>query len=113
MAAVVYLVPDLFFAARILEAARQLGLEVESARDAEALAASARGARLVLLDLRSPDALRALELLAADPPAPAVPVVGFVDHERVEMFERARAKGCRVLSKRQFSSDLPGLLAGC
>jgi CheY-like chemotaxis protein len=111
VAPVVYLVQDLLFTSKIRETAAQLGVEVEGARDAAGLAAAARGARLVLLDLRRPDALGALELLAADPATAAVPSVGFVDHERTDVMQAAAARGCgRVLAKGRFASELPALL---
>ena len=112
-AQVVYLVQDLFFAARIEEAAAQLGLAAVRAADAAALSSAAPGARLLILDLRRPDALHALEQLATDPRAAEVRTVGFIDHENVAAMEAARARGCgTVLSKRKFSSELPALLAG-
>jgi CheY-like chemotaxis protein len=111
MAEVVYLVRDLLFTSKIQEAARHLGVAVAGAPDAAALVAAARAARLVVLDLRLTDALGALELLRADPEAARVPSVGFVDHERTDLMEAARARGCgRVLAKGQFASALPALL---
>ena len=39
--------------------------------------------------------------------------VGFIDHERVEIMDEARAKGCTdVMAKGQFANALPKLLAG-
>ena len=112
MAALVYLVDDLFFVARIRETAAALGLDATSARDPESMVATAREAKLVILDLRRPDALRALDLLAADPTACLVRSLGFIDHENVEGMDAARRHGCgMVLSKRKFASDLPALLA--
>jgi hypothetical protein len=115
MPAVVYLVDDLFFVAKIRDAAAQVGVEVERAADPAGLAAlAAAGARLAIVDLRRGDALAALERLAADPGMRDVRTVGFVDHERVDAMESARAHGCAVvLSKRRFATDLPGLLAAC
>ena len=110
-ARVVYLVRDLLFTAKIREAAERLGLTAGGARDAEALAAAARGARLVIVDLRVPEALRALELLARDPATAALPSVGFVDHERLDVMETASALGCKtVLAKGRFATELPRLL---
>jgi len=111
MAAVVYLVQDLFFVGKIEEAAAQLGVDAVRAADAPALSSAAAHARLVILDLRRPDALEALDALSTR--APGVRIVGFIDHENVAAMEAARARGCgTVLSKRKFSSELPVLLAG-
>ncbi len=111
MADVVYLVRDLVFASKIGEAAAHLGVEVRSARDAEAVVGMAHGARLVLVDLRDAEGMRALELLARDPETAGVESVGFVGHERLDVMETARALGCgTVLAKGAFASGLPALL---
>jgi hypothetical protein len=108
----VYLVQDLFFVAKIRDAADRLGIAQHAAPDARALPAAARGASLVIVDLRRPDALAALDALAADPATAAIRSVGFVDHENVETIAAARARGCTtVLSKRRFASELPAILA--
>jgi AmiR/NasT family two-component response regulator len=111
MADVVYLVRDMMFTSKIREVAAQLGLDARAALDPATLSRAAAGARLVIIDLRLPQALDALDALTADPAAAAVPRVGFVDHEKVEVMEQARARGCgRVLTKGQFARDLPSLL---
>src|SRR5439155_7549844 len=103
---------DMMFTSKIREVATQLGLEARGAPDPAALASAAAAARLVIVDLRLPQALDALEALAADPAAAGVPRVGFVDHEKVELMDAARARGCtRVLTKGQFAKELPSLLA--
>lgn len=109
---VVYLVRDLLFVAKIRETADQLGVPVAPARDPEALRALAPGARLVIVDLRRPDALQALALLAENPATAGVPSVAFVDHERTDLMDAATAAGCRtVLAKGKFAAELPALLA--
>ena len=114
MASVAYLVRDLFFVSKIRETAAQLGVDVERAADAEALGLAAREARLVIVDLRLPEAEEALARVVADPASAGARTVGFVDHENVAAMEAARARGCgTVLSKRKFSSELPALLTAC
>jgi CheY-like chemotaxis protein len=112
MADVVYFARDMVFTSKIREVARQVGANVQSARDPAALAAqAAAGARLVIIDLRLPEALDALAALQADPACSAVATVGFVDHEKTDVMEAARARGCReVLTKGQFAHALPRLL---
>ncbi|HZP41670.1 MAG TPA: hypothetical protein VFD84_09170 [Candidatus Binatia bacterium] len=110
MAAVVYFVQDLLFTSKIREAASALGVEVAAARDPEALREAARAARLVVVDLRLPAALRALDALAADGAGARLRVVGFVDHERTDVMDAARARGCEALAKGQFASMLPALV---
>jgi CheY-like chemotaxis protein len=108
---VLYVVRDLLFVSKIREAAEPLGLAVTGVRDVETLASVARDARLVILDLALPQALRALEVLATTPETAAVPTVGFVGHERVDVMETARALGCRqVLAKGEFAGKVAGLL---
>lgn len=112
MAEIVHLIRDLLFVSKLREAAQAHRVEVQGTRSAEDCAAAARRARLVVLDLRLPEALRALELLAADPVTATVRSVGFVDHERTDVMETARALGCgRVLAKGQLAAELPRLVA--
>jgi hypothetical protein len=103
---VVFWVQDLLFVSKIREVARTLGVEAKSVRDADALAAAASNATLVVLDLRLPTALPALERLAGTP----VKKVGFIDHERTDVMERARELGCIALAKGKFSTELPTLM---
>jgi hypothetical protein len=105
MADVVYWVQDLLFVSKIREVAQQLQLAAAPVRDADALVASAREARLVIVDLRLPAALDALERLPRE-----LPKVGFIDHERTDVMERAQALGCRALAKGAFSKELPRLM---
>ena len=104
---IVFWVQDLLFVSKIREVARTLGVEAKSVRDADALAAAAPEASLVVLDLRLPTALPALERIAATP----VKKVGFIDHERTDVMESARERGCKALAKGKFSTELPLLLA--
>jgi hypothetical protein len=106
MAAVVYLVTDLLFTSKIRETATQLGLEVAGVRSAAEVAQATAAARVFIVDLRRPDALAALEA-----GAPGATRIGFVDHERTDVMEAARALGCTALAKGKFSSDLPKFLA--
>ena len=111
MAPVVYLVRDLFFVGKIREAAERLGFEVRRASDPAEVHEAARDAALVILDLRLPEALDALDRLAADTATANIPSVGFIDHENVETMRLATTRGCgTVLSKRRFSLELPELL---
>ncbi len=109
---IVYLCTDLLFTSKIRETARALGREATAVRDAASLAAAARGAEVVLVDLRRPDALDALEALGREPEAGGARVFGFVDHERTDRMEQARQRGCTPLAKGKFSADLKHLMAG-
>ena len=112
MAKVAYLCTDLLFTSKIRETAQALGHETEASRDVQSLAAAAREARLVIIDLRRPDALRALTHLRAEAATANVPAIGFCDHERTDLMESAHKAGCSlVLAKGKFSSDLRRLLS--
>jgi hypothetical protein len=111
MATVVYFVKDLLFSSKIREIASQAGVSVEPFRDPKQLAAAAKTAKLVIVDLRIPEALQALELISADPEAKNVQSVGFIDHEKVDLMELASSKGCKkVLAKGRFTNELPMLI---
>ena len=96
---------DLLFTSKIRETAAQLGLDVQAVRAAGDVPAATGEARFFIVDLRRPDALAALEAAA-----PAAKKIGFVDHERTDVMEAARARGCVALAKGKFSSELPRLL---
>jgi len=113
MADVVHFITDMLFASKVREAAKHVGLTIQGARDPQALAAAAREAKLVIVDLRVPRALDALDALGADPTARAVPlqIVAFIDHERTDLMDEARARGAgQVMAKGQFANALPKLL---
>ena len=59
MADVVHFITDMLFASKVREAAKHLGLTIQGVRDPQALAAAAREAKLVIVDLRVPRALEA------------------------------------------------------
>jgi DNA-binding NarL/FixJ family response regulator len=113
MADVVYLIQDMLFTSKIREVAKQVGVSVQGTRDVAGLAAAAAvGAKLVIVDLRLPVAVEALARLGADAATRAIPSVGFIDHEKTDVMDEARARGCgQVMAKGQFATALPKLLA--
>jgi len=112
MADVVYLIQDMLFSSKIREVAKQTGVTIASAREPAAFATAAREAKLAIVDLRLPTAMAALDALAAAAgPAGGVRTIGFVEHERTDVMDLARAKGCAdVMAKGQFANALPKLL---
>jgi hypothetical protein len=113
MADVVYMISDMLFSSKLREAAKATGVTVQATRDAAAWAAAAREAKLAILDLRIPAALAALDALGTATPPQSLRSVGFIDHERTDVMDQARAKGCTdVMAKGQFANALPKLLAG-
>jgi DNA-binding NarL/FixJ family response regulator len=112
MADVFTFVRDMMFTSKIREVARQLGVTVAAIRDPAALPAPEPGTRLVILDLRLPEALGLLVTLASSAPHQGLRTIGFVDHERIDVMDAARKAGCsEVMAKGQFSNSLPKLLA--
>ena len=113
---VVAVVPDLFFAAKIGETAKQVGAEVEFARSAEDLLRRAQEQpALIVLDLNAQglDTVAAIERLKADVQARGLPLVGFVRHEMSALINSARQAGCeQVLSRNAFAKHLPEILRG-
>jgi len=108
-------VPDLFFAAKIGETARQIGVAIEFASSRQALLDKAsRAPALVILDLGAAalDPIGLIAKLKADPALRSTRVVGFVNHERTDLIEQARQAGCdEVLTRGAFTKGLPGILA--
>jgi CheY-like chemotaxis protein len=106
-------VPDLLFASKIGETARQLGVAVEFASSArDVLERTSASPALVILDLGAA-ALEPIGLIAslkADPLRRAR-VVGFVNHERSDLIEQARQAGCdEILTRGAFAKGLAGIL---
>jgi CheY-like chemotaxis protein len=111
LADVVHFITDMLFASKVREAAKHVGLTIQGARDPQAFATAAREAKLVIVDLRVPQALEALDALASDAATRAIPSVAFIDHERTDLMDAARAKGAgQVMAKGQFANALPKLL---
>jgi len=112
MGRVLALVDDLFFRAKIVETARQAGVEVACFATPEDLVEEAREhvPSLIVVDLNSDqEPLAILDLLG---PGNSVPVVGFLSHVQTELAEKARQAGItRVMPRSEFSKELPSILA--
>lgn len=111
MADVLALIDDLFFQAKLLETARQLGVAVRvvSNGDALAQAAAAQPPALVLVDLNARQgALDGLRRVCAGNPTE---VVAFLSHVQTDLAAQARVAGCtQVLPRSKFTADLPEIL---
>jgi DNA-binding NarL/FixJ family response regulator len=111
MAEVVALVDDLFFQAKLLETAKQVGVELRTCATADALDAEIAQAppRLVVVDLNGrSEPFKALERLSAG----TIPSIAFLSHVQTELAERARAAGCReVMPRSKFTQNLATILA--
>jgi DNA-binding NarL/FixJ family response regulator len=113
LANVVVLVDDLFFQSKIVETARQAGVELKLCSTGEAfLAELARAApALAIVDLNARgNPLDAIERLQST--GNQVPLIGYLSHVQTELAERARAAGCReVMPRSKFSMNLAAILA--
>ncbi|HEX4001478.1 MAG TPA: hypothetical protein VHX36_02445 [Candidatus Acidoferrales bacterium] len=113
MAQVVALVDDLFFQAKLIETAKQLGVELRTCATPDALAdeIGARLPKLVVVDLNArANPLEAIERVRAS--EPQIPLIGFLSHVQVDLAERARAAGCpEVMPRSKFTQNLATILA--
>lgn len=109
------IVDDLFFLAKIREAGKQQGMELEVARPEEASEKLLRASyAIVVLDLnhRSGRAIGALQAIKANPLAQNIPVLGFLSHIQGELAAAARNSGCdAVMARSRFSQRLPVVLS--
>ncbi len=113
MAQVLALLDDLFFQAKILETAKQLGIAVRTATTSDALLAgiAKETPKLVIVDLNARDTpLQAIEKVRAA--QPSLPLIAFLSHVQTDLAEQARAAGCtQVMPRSQFTRDLATILA--
>lgn len=112
---ILMVVSDLFFATRIAETARTLGVEIESANPAGLVAACrARRPDLVVLDLMgSGDPIDAVRALRADAATESIEVVGFYPHVEDAVRQAAlAARVTQVLPRSAFTKRLSELLTG-
>jgi CheY-like chemotaxis protein len=108
-------VPDLFFASRIGETARQLGVAVEFASSQQTLLAkAAQGPAMVILDLGAAalDPIGVITQLKSDPATKDIRIIGFLNHERTDLLHQARQAGCDdVMTRGAFAKGLPMMLS--
>jgi CheY-like chemotaxis protein len=115
---VVAAVEDMFFSAKIEGAARQTGVSLKLALDAQQLCdcLKIRVPALIIVDLnsRTCDPIESIRRIKADVSLAGVPVIGFFSHVLVELEQAARGAGCdQVLARSAFSSKLHKILADC
>ena len=113
MADVVALVDDLFFQSKMMETARQVGVDLRACSTADALAAeiSANAPRLVVIDLNAQgnplEALRQVQSLGD-----GISLIAYLSHVQTDLAESARAAGCReVMPRSKFTRDLAAIFA--
>jgi|SRR5579862_469500 len=113
MAQVVALVDDLFFQMKLIETAKQLGVELRTCTTADALAneVGAHAPKLVVVDLNArSNPLEAISRVHAS--GPGIPLIGFLSHVQVDLAAQARAAGCAdVMPRSKFTQNLATILA--
>jgi DNA-binding NarL/FixJ family response regulator len=112
MGKVVALMDDLFFQMKLAETAKQLGVEVKVATNAEALMGLlASEPKLVIVDLNArSQPIAAIEKLRQT--QKDVRVVGFLSHVQRELAAQAQAAGCdEVLPRSSFTQNLAAILS--
>jgi DNA-binding NarL/FixJ family response regulator len=113
MAEVLALVDDLFFQMKLVETAKQLGVELRACSTPDALAAEIDKSppRLVIVDLNARgNPLEAVERTAST--SPQIPTLGFLSHVQADLAERARAAGCHdVMPRSKLTRDLATILS--
>jgi DNA-binding NarL/FixJ family response regulator len=113
MAQVVVLVDDLFFQAKIMETAKQLGVELRTCTTPDALSAEIAKAapKLVIVDLNArANPLEAAERVRAS--GHQIPVVAFLSHLQVDLAARANAAGFpEIMPRSKFAQNLATILA--
>lgn len=113
---VLALLDNLFFAAKINQAAAQFGVHMVYAKSAEkALELTHTAApRLVLVDLDAAKCapLQLISQLKAGQETGTIPIIGFVAHINVDIQEQARQAGCdRIMARSAFDRNLLTLLS--
>jgi CheY-like chemotaxis protein len=113
MADVVALVDDLFFQSKLLETAKQVGVELRACSTADALAAeiSRDAPRLIVVDLNAQgDPIGAVRRVRTS--GREIPLIAYLSHVQTDLAESARAAGCReVMPRSKFTRDLATILS--
>jgi DNA-binding NtrC family response regulator len=113
VAQVLALVDDLFFQAKLVETAKQLGVELRTCANSDALMAEIAKdkPRLVVVDLNArQNPIAAVERLSGN--SETIPTLGFLSHVQVDLAQRARQAGCHdVMPRSKFTQELATILA--
>jgi CheY-like chemotaxis protein len=115
VAGVVAVLDDLFFGAKLLEAARRLQVPLILLRAPQDVPTTVRQHRpaLLIVDLQSETCapLEVIRGIKTDPDLRATPVLGYVSHVRDDLMTAAADAGCdEVLPRSAFSARLPDIL---
>jgi PleD family two-component response regulator len=111
---VVAVVSDLFFSAKINEAAKRAGIAVEYATEEKAVMEKAKAQpTLIIFDLNF-EAVHPLKLimkLKGNAELKHISLIGYLSHLQGELKQRAHESGCdMVMPRSAFSLNLPQIL---
>jgi CheY-like chemotaxis protein len=114
MQKVLAVMSDLFFSAKINDAAKKLGTAAVFVKDKSvALEQFQLNPPVVIFDLNcaAADPLDLLRTLKKDPATRSIPTIGFISHVQTALREEAQAAGCdTVVARSVFDRDMPTLL---
>src|ERR1700735_3358959 len=112
---VLVIMSDLFFAAKINDAAKKLGMTAMFVKDkAVALEQFQLKPTVVIFDLNclAAEPLDLIRAIKADRETAAIPTVGFISHVQTEVKQQAWDLGCdTVVARSVFAQHLPAILA--
>ncbi|MEO6726360.1 MAG: response regulator [Blastocatellia bacterium] len=113
---ILVLLDNLFFAAKINQAALQVNVQPVYAKTSARGLAIARAdypAQIIIdLDEAKCEPLEFIAQLKADNDLRAIPTLGFVSHVSIGLQQQAREAGCdRVIARSAFDRNLPALLS--
>ncbi|HLI51040.1 MAG TPA: hypothetical protein VKU87_04545 [Thermomicrobiaceae bacterium] len=111
---VVVLVNDLFFAVKIGNELKALGLEPKPARNLDQFVTllHERDPVLAIIDAGMPLDWDRIAALRSDPSTADIPIIAFGPHKAVEALRAAKAAGVtRIVSNHLLHDELPSLVA--
>ena len=105
---------DLFFAAKINDIAKKLGMSVEFLKDRDTVLEKVKAKpAVVIFDLNydALDPVAVIKAIKADATTKRVSTIGFVSHVQTELKLSAQDAGCdMVVARSVFASNLPTIL---
>jgi DNA-binding NarL/FixJ family response regulator len=109
---VVALMDDLFFQMKVAETAKQLGLELKVASNADSLMPLLEPPpKLVIIDLNArQQPIQAVERIRAE--KNGIRLLGFLSHVQTDLAAQARKAGCdEVMPRSAFTQNLAAILS--
>ena len=114
MKKVLAVMSDLFFSAKINDAAKKLGMTVLFVKDnAVALEQLKLNPTLVIFDLNctSADPIELIKAMKENPATASIGTLGFISHVQTDLKRKAQEIGCdTVVARSVFAQNLPAIL---